>query len=135
MNFEIFLGISTLTGLLLLYLLSKRPTAKKKTPSRGTLTVKPIFMMKDCYYEGERRFNLVSYDNGENWKVLELFEEKNPLIRGDVEDFHPAVMHRLDYWEELVAYVKKRGSISLHNNKGVRLLQRCHLDVRKITGN
>ena len=84
MSFEIFHGLSTFIGLVLLYFLSKRPSAQKKQLSRGTITVKPIFMMSPLSVStylppNSIEFDLVIFDEASQVKPVDAF---SPLLRG-----------------------------------------------------
>ena len=69
---------SVLLALLVLYVVLTRPrksyTAAK--PSRETKTTSVIFMLQDSYMVEGNQYNLLSYNQGEDWHVMLLQGKK-----------------------------------------------------------
>ena len=122
--------VTALLVIIILWLVFANHSAKVLTSNKTGKKTKVQLMLKDCYNDGKKQFNLISYDEGESWMVLELFEDKKPRILGNVENIHPSVLHNPTNWQELRDYTISKGPIKLSDKKGVRLLRRCGFDVR-----
>ena len=124
---------SVLLALLVLYVVLTRPrksyTAAK--PSRETKTTSVIFMLQDSYMVEGNQYNLLSYNQGEDWHVM-LLQGKKKSVVGRLEDVHPMVLRDQEAWLALVEYVVRFGAIHLSDRKGSRLLRNCGFDVRRI---
>lgn len=119
----IALGVS----LVFIFSRKKQPKSRKKTK-----TTKALYLLNDSYVVEGRFFNMLSYNRGEDWMVLEYHEKRKPNIIGKIEDIHPQVMYDREYWHALIEYVRKKGSIALHDRRAVKMLKRCGFDVRVI---
>ena len=103
------------------------------TKARGLVKAKntsnDLWLLEQGYIEKNKIYNVISQDSGRTWYVIE-HGVTNPPKLDHLEARHTQVLMHPKAWLNLKNYVKENGPVSLHDQKGIYLLEKAGFEVR-----
>jgi len=91
------------------------------------------YLKQNGYLEGYGQYMLISLDGGLAWYAYDIIRGK-VVILGAAEEKFPGLLEQLRGLDELTAYVRKHGAVTLsggHANEEIAILKRAGFEVKR----